>query len=368
MSKQSGGPLRLLLSLLLLAGLCASSPLSAAVPGAAGSYRDHDFDYFVSGEPHAPRARQTRFLLALMGGGGRVDSAFAALASAAGGGRIVILRAVADDSYDPTDGDYGESFTSKWGPVACAQTIVFHNRVASYDARVLAILRNADGIFIAGGDQANYLRYWKGTPVQAALNRHVAANRPLGGSSAGLAILGHYSYTALDGGSLESKVALADAGYAGVTLENDFLHFRWLEHTITDSHFSARARLGRLLVFLAHIQAQWGESRAFGVGIDERSALLIAADGLARLAPGSAGSAWFVSEPTAAEPPLPGRPLSVTDVQVVRLGPDSTLDFVHGRALQAAAETTLSVHAGVPLADPGLRGMLSRDVVPPDED
>jgi hypothetical protein len=33
---------------------------------------------------------------------------------------------------------------------------------------------------------------------------------PIGGSSAGLAILGHYSYTAFDGGSLESKVAFAD--------------------------------------------------------------------------------------------------------------------------------------------------------------
>ena len=139
--------------------------------------------------------------------------------SHAGGGHIVILRAVSDDSFDPEDGDYGESFVAKWGPVASAETIVFHHREASFDPRVIAALRGRDGIFLAGGDQGNYIRYWKGTPVQDALNAHVRANRPIGGSSAGLAILGHYSYTALDGGSMESKIALLDPFNSGVTLE-----------------------------------------------------------------------------------------------------------------------------------------------------
>jgi len=217
------------------------------------NYRDKNFDYFVTGDPALPRATHTQFMLALMGGGGSVDAAYKAIAAHAGGGHIVILRAVSDDSFDPEDGDYGVSFATQWGPVASAQTITFHNRQAAYDPRVLGALHGADGIFIAGGDQGNYLRYWKGTPVQEALNAHVRADRPIGGSSAGLAILGHYSYPCRDGISLESKVALADPFNSSVMLESDFMHFRGLEQVITDSHFSARSRLGRSIVFLARL-------------------------------------------------------------------------------------------------------------------
>jgi beta-aspartyl-peptidase (threonine type) len=141
---------------------------AASVPH---NYRDRNFDYFVTGVPAAPRALHTEFTLALTGGGGSVDAAFAAIARHAGGGHIVILRAVADDSFDAEDGDYGISFATKWSPVAFAETIVFHHREASYDPRVLAALAGADGIFLAGGDQSNYVRYWKGTPVQQATQR-----------------------------------------------------------------------------------------------------------------------------------------------------------------------------------------------------
>ena len=118
---------------------------------------------------------------------------------------------------------------------------------------MIAALRSADGIFLAGGDQGNYIRYWKGTPVQDALNAHVRADHPIGGSSAGLAILGHYSYTALDGGSMESQDRAAPIpSIPGVTLEGDFLHLRWLESVITDTHFSKRCQArAALIVFVA---------------------------------------------------------------------------------------------------------------------
>ncbi|MFA9352951.1 Type 1 glutamine amidotransferase-like domain-containing protein, partial [Escherichia coli] len=82
----------------------------------------------------------------------------------------------------------GEEIYGQVGGVASVQTIVFHSRAASTDPRVLDILAHADGIFIAGGDQANYVRYWKDTPVARALDAHVRKGRPLGGTSAGLAI------------------------------------------------------------------------------------------------------------------------------------------------------------------------------------
>jgi len=336
----------------------------------AQNYRDKNFDYFVSGEPSRPRAVHTEFGLALMGGGGKLDAAFRFIAQHAGNGHIVILRAVSDDSYDPTDGSYGESFMKEWGPVVSAETIVFHHREASLDPRVIAALKNADGIFLAGGDQSNYIKYWKGTPVQEALNAHVAANRPIGGSSAGLAILGRYSYGALDGGSMESRVALANPFDKGVTLESDFLHYRYLENVITDTHFSQRHRLGRLITFLGRLDSP--EHRAgggiFGIGVDEKTALLIDADGIGRLADGSAGSAWIVQPQNAAKDLRPGKPLSMSDIRLSRIDGSGSIDLKTRAVQRPANEATISIRDGKLSADSIASKILTRDKPQPGED
>jgi len=348
--------------------LLASAVLAHAAENSAAqvrNYRDKNFDYFVSGEPSRPRAAHTEFGLALMGGGGKLDAAFRFIAQHAGNGHIVILRAVGDDSYDPTDGSYGESFMKEWGPVVSAETIVFHHREASLDPRVIAALKNADGIFLAGGDQSNYIRYWKGTPVQEALNAHVAANRPIGGSSAGLAILGRYSYGALDGGSMESKVALANPFDKGVTLESDFLHYRYLENVITDTHFSQRHRLGRLITFLARLDSP--ERGIFGIGVDEKTALLIDAAGVGRLADGSAGSAWIVQPQNAAKDLRSSEPLSISDIRLSRIDGSGSIDLKTPAVQRPADETTISIRDGKLTANSIASKILTRDKPQPGE-
>jgi cyanophycinase len=352
----------------LFLALCAAiAPCTASASNAAHNYRDENFDYFVAGDPAQPRAAHTDYGLALMGGGGTVDAAYRFIAGHAGGGHIVILRAVADNSFDPDDGNYGESFIGKWGPVVSAETIVFHSRKAAFDARVISVLRNADGIFLAGGDQGNYIRYWKDTPVQQALNAHARANRPIGGSSAGLAILGHFSYTSLDGGSMESKTALADPYDAGVTLEDDFLHLRWLESAFTDTHFSTRRRLGRLIVFVARVNQAHPADRAFGLGVDERTALLVDAGGIGRLAQGSAGSAWVIMPQRPAAVLAKGQPITLADVHIVRMGLSSDFDFKSRQIGRPDAESLDSIVGGVPPQNSIATPIMMRQVVPPDE-
>ena len=331
----------------------------------AHDYRDKNFDYFVSGDPSKPRASHTEFGVAMMGGGGSVDAAFKFIADRAGHGHIVILRAVSDDSFDADDGSYGKKFMAEWGPVASAETITVHNREASSDARVLKALHDADGIFLAGGDQANYVRYWKGTGVQDALNAHVKANRPIGGSSAGLAILGRYSYTAFDGGSMESKIALANPFDSGVTLEDDFLHIRNLETVITDTHFSRRSRLGRLITFVARLQSE-KEKNIIGIGVDERTALLVDADGTAHLAAGSAGSAWMVM-PRERATLKSGQALTMHDIALTRIDAGSVVDLRDHAVKKPGAVVTLQIDGGQ-LSEPSIASkILKREAAPKDE-
>jgi len=57
------------------------------------------------------------------------------------------------------------------------------------------IIRHAEAIFFAGGDESRYVNWWRNSPVQDPVNDPVAAGKPLGETSAALAIQGEYIYT-----------------------------------------------------------------------------------------------------------------------------------------------------------------------------
>ena len=253
----------------------------------------------------------------LVGGGDWPYDAFRWMIEKSGHGHLVILRASgAAEAQD--------EFFKGIGGIASARTFVFNDRKGASDPALLAAIDHADGIFIAGGDQANYVRYWKGTPLNAAIDRHVRAGKPIGGTSAGLAILGAYAYGAMDGGSITSVEAMRDPLGPAVTLVNDFLHLPYLEHVITDSHFAKRDRLGRLIAFVAKSRHE-GAGGLVGLGIDEGAALCIDGDGVGRVFPGNGGFAWLV-RPT--QPPSrleAGKPLEFTGIRITGLGPGSRL-------------------------------------------
>ncbi len=345
-----------------------SQPAACAPGPLRRDCRSEEFDYFVAGHPDVPRPGTRRFGLILMGGGGYVDAAYEELARRAGRGHIVVLRATDDHSFDPEDGKLGPLFLGKWGAVVSCQTFTFHGRAAAFDQRVIAALRHADGVFLAGGDQANYVHYWKGTPVEDALNDLARRNGPIGGNSAGLAVLGHYSYIDVDGGSLESKVALADPLGRAVGIEDHFLHFKGLENAITDTHFSARSRLGRLIVFVARLNNSPRVSAVYGIGVDERTALLIDSEGVGHVVAGSQGSVWVVSLDGARWTLVPGRPLSAQNVRVTQLTRDGTFHSKDGVVDEPASVKRVSVESTAVLADEPLRSMMLRDQVPAGED
>jgi beta-aspartyl-peptidase (threonine type) len=294
--------------------LCALAALAA---GPALAAAPTDFQSWFTGNPADARPARTSGGLLLMGGGGDVDDAFQWFVRQAGGGDIVVLRASGADGYN----DY---IFSKIGGVDSVETILVHNRNASSDARVLASLRAAEGIWLAGGDQSRYVNYWKGTPVADALNAHVRAGKPLGGTSAGLAVLGEFAFSATESGSLTSPIALADPFDRRLTLERDFLRFDLLRGVITDSHFMPRARLGRSLAFLARLLPDRAGDRLLGIGLDEKTALAVEADGSARVfTPTADGRAWLMLPTKPAETLAPGRPLTLRDVRVIALGPES---------------------------------------------
>lgn len=309
----------------LLAGVVLAACLLPGAAGAAtatppGPVTDgNGYRYYAIGDLAAATPGPVGPGLMLVGGGEWPYDAFRWMIERAGHGHLVVLRA--SGAAEAQDEFYREI-----GGVASAQTFVFSDRKAASDPAVLATLEAADGIFIAGGDQANYVRYWKDTPLNAVLDRHVRDGKPLGGTSAGLAILGAWSYGAMDGGSITSQVALRDPLDPGMTLVGEFLHLPLLGQVITDSHFAKRDRLGRLVAFVAKLRGEGVE--VAGLGIDEGAALCIDGAGVARLYPGAQdGFAWLVQ---ATQPPTRverGQPLEFAAVRVTGIGAGSRLQL-----------------------------------------
>ena len=103
------------------------------------------------------------------------------------------------------------------------ETIVFDKGAATADPFVIETIRNAEAVWIAGGDQSNYIRYWKDTPVEDAINFVAAKPAPVGGTSAGMAVLGEYVYSAEGKESLTSASPSRNPYAPDLTLARDFL-------------------------------------------------------------------------------------------------------------------------------------------------
>jgi cyanophycinase len=252
--------------------------------------------------------------IAMMGGGTDLDEAFRWLCNKGNGGDFLILRARGDDDYN--------SYVNGLCKANSVATLIIPDRAAAEDPAVAEIIRKAEVIFIAGGDQANYIRGWKGTPVENAINENIAAGKPIGGTSAGLAVEGEFIYGALgdkpDDKDLMSTDVLANPYFERVTLERDFLKIPLLTNLITDSHFAKRDRMGRSLGFLARLIKDGWSSSPREIAIDEKSAVLVEADGKSTVV-GSGKGAYFLRPTQAPEVCEKGVPLTFRNVSVYRV-------------------------------------------------
>jgi cyanophycinase len=299
---------------LLFIGLVAAWP--ALRQGTPTEHRTASgYDTYLTGDA-ADVHRPTRGGLQLEGGGTDIPDAFRWLIDHAGGGDIVVIRASGADGYN--------AFIKELGIVDSVESIVFHSREAAYDKDVLRSLERAEAVFIAGGDQWNYVRFWKGTPVQDALNVLAKRGVPIGGTSAGLAVMGELSFSAMHD-TVTSPEALANPYDEKVAIERAFLTMPHMAGIITDSHFVPRDRLGRLLVFLGRIVQDGWAPRARAIAVDQEAAVLVEADGSARVV--GKAPAYFMETTQKPDICRPGTPLTLHGVNTFRVAPGENFDL-----------------------------------------
>ncbi|MCI0512983.1 Type 1 glutamine amidotransferase-like domain-containing protein [candidate division KSB1 bacterium] len=258
--------------------------------------------------------------LLLVGGGAEysswADEPFRWFIAAANFGKIMNI------DVNPVSPEYPDYFKSLGADTSsCAYRIP--TRTAANDSHTYKILCSARGIFIEGGDQGDYVRTWKGTRVQDAIHAVFQNGGVIGGTSAGLAVLGEVVYDAT-GGYLYPDKAAYNPYHPDIRFTDDFLKI--LPNVLTDSHFHPRGRLARLVPMLARRIVDNGQKDLMGVGVCENTALCIDLAGNGKVM-GDATVTIIYQAPDSRIDCQPGRPLSFTNIVYHQLTRDAVFNF-----------------------------------------
>ena len=361
----------------VLLALALASVMGVADAGKGAVGAKPPYTYYAVGNPATvPTIQQAQAhpSYVLMGGGPDVDEAFRWMIKQAGigpttGGRLVVIRATGDGAYNPyiyysnaasstnsadiADGWVGGASLG----LTSVETLVIPSTAAADDPFVNSVVGRANAVWIAGGDQADYIKYWKGRTLAATLNTLMGKNVPVGGTSAGLAVLGQFDYAALRG-TVTSAEAMGNPYNKYLTLDPDplgtpggFIAPPALANTITDSHLDSRDRMGRLITFVSRLVASYpgsgsqvfgcaggvlSNASARGIGLDVEAALLVQRDpGSMQFtgrrvtnnpAPASEAAVYFVNVTQGPTVCAAGKPLTIgaSAVQIRKLADSNT--------------------------------------------
>lgn len=276
--------------------------------------------------------------LLLMGGGVENDEAFTLRAfPVANGGDVVILRTSGSNGYN----DYLYNLTTGATRPDSVETLLLDTRDKANSDYAEWVIRNAELVFIAGGDQSDYLNQWQGTRAQTALQAAYDRGAVVGGTSAGLAVQGEFVYDPDGVTAVTSAEAIANPYRGSILFNSGFLDTPLMEDVITDSHFAQRDRMGRLLAFMARLRQDNTTGRIVGVGIDETTSLFVDRTGLAR-ADGD-GAVYVVEEDAATQRTqvVSGQPLVYRNLQRTKLVEGQTFHF--GTGAHTGARTVIGV-------------------------
>jgi cyanophycinase-like exopeptidase len=316
--------------------------LSAPAAFAASGYSS-----FIVGNP-ADVVRPTTGLWVMQGGGTDVDQNFVRMGAASGGGDFVVIRVGGTDAYNQYIFDLCHCDS--------VETIVFKNLNASTDPVVINKIRNAEALFIAGGDQSQYVKFWKNTPIEDAINFVASKPAPIGGSSAGMAIMGQFINSAMGKYTLTSSMALANPFDPNLTLDKDFVALSGLQGIITDQHLIERDRIGRTMAFLARLVNDGYTNDAKAIAADrETTAIVNPANNTIEVIanPGHPTPyVYFMRRSGPAEVCQPGVPLTYRNVSIYRISPGGTFDLDNWHGTGGIAYT-LSAEAGVLVSSRG---------------
>lgn len=369
----------------LCSGILALA-LSVALGGANAGKKPAAYTYYSVGNPQASvsAGSPTFPSYVLMGGGLDVDEAFRWMITRAGikpgtGGRLVVIRTTGDGAYDPYIYYSNKKGSIKSSDIVAGwvggaslgltsvETLVIPGTTAANDTTVNAIVAKANIVWIAGGDQSTYIKFWKGQTLETTLNTLIAKNVPIGGTSAGLAVLGGFDYSALNL-SVTSQQALLNPYHPDITFDPNplstsggFIAPAVFKNTIMDSHLDERDRMGRLVAFVARLNTTCpggvlNNQAARGIGVGVQTALLVEGNGtsytgkrVTNKTSTTPSAVYFVRETMAPTRCVADQPLEIptSSIEIQKLGiNDTAFDLTNWQGVMSPLPTNMVYTTG----------------------
>ena len=196
------------------------------------------------------------------------DEPYSWIVQKADSGKVIIIDVTDNDSWLPN------YFMSLGADTAYNKTIASRtiaNLQSTYDELI-----SANAIFIRGGDQWDYIRTWKETLVDSAIQFVFSKGGVIAGTSAGAALLGDIDFSAASG-TIYPDDAIRYPFNSRMKFESNFLPLQ--KNVLFDTHFIERGRLTRLVAMIYNLS--FSLNRDFiGVGIDDRTAICISPNGI----------------------------------------------------------------------------------------
>ena len=230
--------------LILLTSACSAGSETVEKEEESPSEPQAVLSYFV-GNPNVQTQPQGG--ICMMGGRSEDDNAMRWFLNRADGGDVLVMRASGSNGYQ-------EYLYSELGvQINSVETLLFQQKHISPE--IIQKIDQAEAIWFAGGDQGKYLEYWKDNQIEEALQRAVDRGAVIGGTSAGMAILGEHIWD-------------------GVQIQTDFLDLPLMRGIITDTHYSERNRSERHRGFVEQVNGR-------GIAADEYTAICVNPSGIA---------------------------------------------------------------------------------------
>jgi cyanophycinase-like exopeptidase len=176
--------------------------------------------------------------------------------------------------------------------VNSASELSINSYGAANNPKVIEYVRNADALFIAGGDQNEYEDYWKDSALEDAVNYLINERKvPVAGTSAGMAILGDYYYAPAHESLLSSEI-LNNPFHRNTNdiYRSDFIRVPFLKNVITDTHLDRplgdndETRYGRIFGLLARVvHDNNNQLPSYAIGLEEGAFIAIDENGIANV-------------------------------------------------------------------------------------
>ena len=290
------------------------------------SIKQKDYEYECVGDCNNNKPFNTHPGIVLIGGNTtqKVDDAFKQLIHWSDGGNFLIIRA-SNTSYD-----YIPYVTSLGGSQSVA-SLTIHNINGANSDFVVEKINEAQCIFISGGNVSKYCQDWatNDTLLQSSIQNAINRNIPIGGTSAGSMMLSTYIYKFADQAAVVTNDACNNPYNTRMQFNKYFVkqNENMLDNVIIDPHFKTQDRLGRLIAFMARIKSDTKQKNIRGIGITERTAIII--DLKTKVGIIAGYSDVFVL--TVNHDPLicePMKPITYKDVHIEKLSVNDKYDFI----------------------------------------